>query len=156
MPGKEFRTRLVRPPGVGTWTFAMVLVEVARAEGFRHQGRVKGTIEGRPYRSSLMSRGGGKLFVVVNQEMREAIGKRPGDLVELRLVRDLAPPVIELPAALARALRTDPTARGAFDRLAPSHRKAYAHWVASAKRDETVERRVGQALQMIRQGKTLQ
>jgi uncharacterized protein YdeI (YjbR/CyaY-like superfamily) len=42
----------------------------------------------------------------------------------------------------------------AFEALAYTHRKEYARWVDDAKRDETRRRRVTQALQMLREGKT--
>jgi len=57
-------------------------------------------------------------------------------------------------AALAAALAADPTVQAVFDALAYTHRKEYARWVQEAKRDETRQRRVAQALQMISEGKT--
>jgi uncharacterized protein YdeI (YjbR/CyaY-like superfamily) len=39
--------------------------------------------------------------------------------------------------------------------LAFTHRKEYARWVRDAKRQDTRERRVTQALEMLREGKTL-
>jgi uncharacterized protein YdeI (YjbR/CyaY-like superfamily) len=65
-----------------------------------------------------------------------------------------APREVELPEALAGALAGDPAASAAFDALAYTHRKEYARWVQEAKRDETRQRRVAQALQMLREGKT--
>ena len=38
--------------------------------------------------------------------------------------------------------------------MAFTHRKEYARWVAEAKQEETRQRRVQQALEMIRAGKT--
>jgi uncharacterized protein YdeI (YjbR/CyaY-like superfamily) len=35
-----------------------------------------------------------------------------------------------------------------------THRKEYARWIVEAKREETRERRVQQAVEMIRAGKT--
>lgn len=52
------------------------------------------------------------------------------------------------------ALATDPQARASYERMAFTHRKEYARWVAEAKREETRQRRAGQALEMIRAGKT--
>jgi uncharacterized protein YdeI (YjbR/CyaY-like superfamily) len=75
----------------------------------------------------------------------------PGlDLLEL----DTAPREVEVPAALAAALAADPQAQAVFDGMAFTHRKEYARWVAEAKRDETRERRVQQAVEMIRARKT--
>ncbi|MGH2907780.1 MAG: YdeI/OmpD-associated family protein [Solirubrobacteraceae bacterium] len=50
--------------------------------------------------------------------------------------------------------RWDAKARRAFDALACTHRREFARWVAEAKREETRDRRVAQALEMIRAGRT--
>lgn len=75
-------------------------------------------------------------------------------MVEVMLELDEAPRDVDVPAALASALDADPAAKAAFEALAFTHRKEYARWVQEAKRDDTRERRVGQALEMIRAGKT--
>jgi uncharacterized protein YdeI (YjbR/CyaY-like superfamily) len=67
---------------------------------------------------------------------------------------DVAPREVEVPEALAKALTDDPQAKAAFERMAFTHRKEYARWIAEAKREETRQRRVQQALEMIRVGKT--
>ena len=58
------------------------------------------------------------------------------------------------PTALAAALAADPDASAAFAGMAFTHRKEYARWVADAKREETRQRRVQQAVEMIRAGQT--
>jgi uncharacterized protein YdeI (YjbR/CyaY-like superfamily) len=67
---------------------------------------------------------------------------------------DTAPREVEVPDALARALSKDKKARAVFDGLAYTHRKEYARWIAEAKREETRERRVSKAVEMLREGKT--
>jgi uncharacterized protein YdeI (YjbR/CyaY-like superfamily) len=59
-----------------------------------------------------------------------------------------------VPAALATALDGDTVAGATFKALAYTHRKEYARWIEDAKRDETRQRRVEQALEMLRAGKT--
>lgn len=95
---------------------------------------------------------GGEFLVGLNRAVRQQAGVQVGDTVELEL--DTAPREVDVPDALADALIADPDARMAFDRLAYTHRKEYARWVAESKRDETRQRRVAQALQMLREGKT--
>ena len=43
-------------------------------------------------------------------------------------------------------------ASAAFDKLAFTHRKEYAEWIAEAKREETRERRAAKAIEMLRDG----
>lgn len=155
MAPMRFRSRLVRPEGVGTWTFAPIPTAVSFRSGLRAHQRVKGTVDGVAFSSSLMPRGGGVFFLVVNGALREQIAKTAGQEVEVAIELDHSPVVVPLPPALKRALGTDPTARKNFEALAPSHRKAYAQWVDAAKKEETRERRVAQALEMLRRGETL-
>lgn len=152
---KPFKTRLVRPEGVGTWTFAPIPKELSAREGFRSHQRMKGLIDGAPFHSSLMPRGGGVFFVVVPQALREAIGKSSGDTVTVSLEPDSAPGVFKIPHELRKIFASSAKAGRAFDGLAPSHRKAFAQWVASAKQAETRLRRAEKAREMLLAGKRL-
>ena len=73
------------------------------------------------------------------------MGAQIGDEVEV---------TVELDQALAAALAADPDTSATFGRMAFTHRQEYARWVAEAKRDETRQRRVDQAVEMIRAGQT--
>jgi uncharacterized protein YdeI (YjbR/CyaY-like superfamily) len=64
-----------------------------------------------------------------------------------------AAPRISVPPELAKALLRNPEAKAAFDAFSPSHRREYAEWIAEAKKPETKERRVQQALEMLAEGK---
>lgn len=110
-------------------------------------------VNGYEWRTSVM-RMRGESVVGLNREVREGAGVRAGDTVDVELSLDTSPREVELPPALAAALDGDPEARVAYERLAFTHRKEFARWVAEAKRDETRERRVAAALAMIRSGRT--
>lgn len=155
MGPSHFRTKLVRPEGIGTWTFAPVPGSIVRRVALRSHQRVKGTIDGVPFQSSLMPLSGGALFLVVNQGLRDAIGKRTGDTVHVRMELDARPVRIPVPASLTRALSSHAAARRAFEKLAPSHRKAFAVWIASAKKEETRDHRVAKALKLLSRGEAL-
>ena len=49
-------------------------------------------------------------------------------------------------------LMAHPKAWAAYRTLAPSHREQYAHWLASAKREETNARRLARAVEMLEKG----
>jgi antitoxin component of MazEF toxin-antitoxin module len=114
---------------------------------------VVASVNGYSWRTTV-TRMGGEFLVSLNRAVREEAGVQAGDTVEVKLELDTAPREVEVPKPLADALATDADARAAFDRLAYTHRKEYARWIDEAKRDETRERRLGQALQMLREGKT--
>ncbi len=93
------------------------------------------TVEGR------VARMGGENLVGLSRERRATLGVEAGDTVEVVLALDTAERAVEVPPDLAGAL-SDAGLRGAFDRLAPSHRKEHVRSVTEAKRPETRARRV--------------
>jgi hypothetical protein len=114
---------------------------------------VLASINGYRWRTTV-TRMKGEFLVGLNREVREGAGVQAGDTVTMALALDTAPRDVELPEALAQALAADSEARTAFDGLAFTHRKEFARWIAEAKREETRARRLEQALEMIRAGRT--
>ena len=96
-----------------------------------------------------MPHGDGKHFLVVNKEIRTAIGKEAGEKVRVRLERDTAPRLVEVPRDFQRALNKHKPARTAFDRLSYSHRKEYVVWIEGAKKAETKNRRIAKAIEKL-------
>jgi len=60
---------------------------------------------------------------------------------------------LPIPPAFAAALAANPTAEAAFRNFAPSHRREYIQWISDAKRDETREKRIVQAIEWLNEGK---
>ncbi len=58
------------------------------------------------------------------------------------------------PDDLAAALKKDAKARATWDGFSPSHRKEYVEWIVEAKRAETRAKRLGQTMEMLRDGKS--
>ena len=114
---------------------------------------VVATVNGYTWRTSV-ARMGGEFLLGLNREVRQGAGVQAGDKVEVTVELDAAPREVEVPEALAAVLAADQQAKAAFDRMAFTHRKEYARWVAEAKQEQTRQRRVQQALEMIRAGKT--
>jgi hypothetical protein len=114
---------------------------------------VTATVNGYTWRTTV-TRMRGKFLLGLNRAVRQEAGVDAGDTVEVELELDTAPREVTLPQALADALAEDSEARAAFERLAYTHRKEYTRWIEEAKRDETRQRRVAQALEGLRGGKT--
>lgn len=62
-------------------------------------------------------------------------------------------PELPVPPAFAAALDAAPAARAAFDGFAPSHRREYVEWIAAAKREETRDKRIAQAVEWLCEGR---
>ncbi|PZS12960.1 MAG: 2-isopropylmalate synthase [Solirubrobacterales bacterium] len=114
---------------------------------------VAATINGYSWRTTV-TRMRGEFLLGLNRAVRDGAGVDAGDTVEVEIELDAAPRDVDVPEVLATALAGDPAAMAAFEALAYTHRKEYARWVDEAKRDDTRQRRVTQALQMLREGKT--
>lgn len=60
-----------------------------------------------------------------------------------------------IPEELAEAFSKHPKAREGFESLAPSYRRKYAMWIASAKRPETRQRRTREAVEKLKRHEKL-
>ena len=98
----EFDASLIRPEGVGTWTYLDIPVEVSKEFGGKGQVRVKGSINRHPYRTSARPHGDGRHYIVVNKSIRDAIGVTTGDVVRVVMGLDTAPRTVETPQISCR------------------------------------------------------
>ncbi len=60
---------------------------------------------------------------------------------------------VRVPPELTAALKKNKMATKVFEEFSPSCKREYADWIAEAKRTETKEKRVKQAVELIAQGK---
>lgn len=92
------------------------------------------------YRSAIAPMAG-RYLISFSSEKREATGLKGGETITVELALDTEPRDVEVPDDLAAALAAAGV-REAFDRLAPSRRKAHVTSVATAKAEDTRARRV--------------
>lgn len=125
----------------GYWKHSLVVGEGAERNGMGSYGKMA-SLKDLPPKKRLMA------------DIRKAM-KLNEDGVKTPGVRKAAvpKPPPEAPADLLAALKKNKAARVAFDGFPPSARRDYVDWITEAKREETRQKRLAQAVEWMAEGK---
>ena len=128
------------------WTIAHVPFDPAQVWQERIRLRVKGTINGFAFRTSLFPLTGkqGQYFLLVNRAMQTGGQARAGHVAKLTLEPDLDPRPAELPDELDALLDDEPGLRTWYEALTEYTRREIGKWVHGVKSDEAKQRRAQQ------------
>ena len=110
--------------------------------------KVLATFDGEPYRGSIVTMKG-LTFLGVTREIRDRIGKQPGDEVWVTVEKDEAERKVDLPEDFGALLQQRPDALAIYEKLSYTHKKEYMQWLNSAKTAATREKRMQTALEML-------
>jgi hypothetical protein len=129
---------------IGNNTGILVPPEVRDALG----GGKNVSLAGHAWQSKIATMGG-DLLIGVSADIRKLTGVAGGETHEITLELDDQPRVVEAPDDLKAALTANPAARAAWDKLAPSHKKAHVTAIEGAKAADTRARRVAKAIETL-------
>jgi hypothetical protein len=147
----RFKGVLTPTPRGGGGTLVPIPKDVAAKLGLKGMPKINAVIAGTPYRGSLMPMGDGTYCLGVLKSIQEAAGVGQGDSITIDIELDTAPRTVAIPIDLAQALEGDKTAAAAWEALSYTDKKEMAGSLYGAKRTETRERRLAQALERLRQ-----
>lgn len=144
----KFKAEIKKHPKINA-AFVEFPYSVEEEFGARGQVKVRVEFNGYEYRGSLAKMGHHCHCVGLTQEVRKAIGKEPGDIIEVVIRTDESPRIVEVPEDLATLLNQNVEAKRYFDDLSYTHKKEYVNWITSAKKTETRERHLNKAIEML-------
>jgi hypothetical protein len=146
MPELRFEGHLESDQGA---CFIRVPPEVLSTLRQRKRAPVKVTIKAYTYRTTIAVYSG-RSYIGVRREVREAAGVAAGEQLTVGLEYDSELRTVDLPHALRVGLEADTKAAAAFEKLSYTRKKEFVDWVTGATRPETQQRRMAQALAMLR------
>jgi uncharacterized protein YdeI (YjbR/CyaY-like superfamily) len=148
---KTFDAVLERSGEGLNWTIIQVPVDVAKVWGVRGQLRVKGEVNGFPFRTSLFPTGKGSHILMVNKKMQAGGRTAPGMKARFRLQPDTAPREVAPPAEWLSVLRQSKALAKYYQSLSYSNRREIAKWITEGKHGETRRRRSEQMAERMMQ-----
>ena len=126
--------------------------DVVEVFGTKARVPVRGTINGFPFRSSLSNMGQGRCMPV-NKTLREGGKCKAGDVVRIVLERDEEKRVVAVPPELKKELSKNKTAQANWGKMSFTNQKEIAVSIISAKQEETRQRRLAKAMDILKNGK---
>lgn len=149
---KAFTALLEKPSDGKDTAFISIPFDVEETYGTKGQVKVKALFDGYPYRGVLANMGTGGHILIVRKDIRSAIGKKVGDTVRVELMEDTEERTIEVPLELLTALSKNTKAKNFFDSLSFTNRKEYANWIRNAKKEDTRQKRLKEAIEKLVKG----
>ena len=146
---KEYRFKAKMQQGDGGGAYVIFPHDVQKEFG---KARVpfKCTIDGEPYRGTMVKYGTPFHFILVLKSIREKINKVPGDEVSIWLVEDTEERKIEVPEPFLKLLKKHKLDKH-FDKMSFTHKKEWVLWVTGAKKEETRLSRMEKAIEQLKE-----
>jgi uncharacterized protein YdeI (YjbR/CyaY-like superfamily) len=138
---KIFRATLERIQSRLGWTIIRIPFDVEKVWRTLVRLRVKGEINGFPFRTSLFPAGGGGHILLVNKKMQEGGDVREGMSAQFHLEPDLEERIAIVPAELKRLFNQDPSLYKWFKQMNYSTRSEIGKWIGQVKSAEARVRR---------------
>jgi uncharacterized protein YdeI (YjbR/CyaY-like superfamily) len=137
---KKFRG-LLEPYSKLNWTIVKLPFDIAKAWKTRNRLRVKGTVNGFAFRTSLFGSAQDGHFLLVNRQMQKGADAVVGNMVEIVLEPDFEERTTTAPPELARFLKQHRSLKNWYEQLSPSAHADIARLISSPRSPEARLRR---------------
>jgi hypothetical protein len=141
----EFDAVIIKHDSIDA-TFIEFPFNVEQEFGVKGQVKVKATFDGYEYRGSLASMAHPCHCLGITQKIRKEINKQAGDMVHVVIIKDDAARVVELTEDFRALLEENHEAKNTFNSLSYINQKKLADWIAAAKKIETRNKRLEDAV----------
>jgi hypothetical protein len=148
---KKFKFKAKIQPGEGGGAYLVFPFDTEKEFGTKGKVSVHATLDGVPERSALFRYGPPQHLLAVRKAIRDEIGKKPGDTVDVVLWKDEEIRTLEVPAEFKTRMEQEKLLPF-FETLSYTHRKEYCRWITEAKKEETRQNRLAKAIEMLRKG----
>lgn len=145
-PIKKFRAVLEPDKTNLKWTIAKLPFDPKEVWTTRKGLRVKGTINGFAFRTSLFGSAEGGRYLLVNRQMQKGAKAAVGSMAEIVLSPDLEERPTSIPPELAKLLKQHAALKKWYEQLSPSAHADVSRFISSPK---TPEARLRRAEQMV-------
>jgi hypothetical protein len=143
---RKFRGLLEPYPKLN-WVIVKLPFDYAKAWKTRNRLRVKGTINGFAFRTSLFGSVQDGHFILVNRQMQKGAGASVGSMVEIVLEPDLEDRTTAAPPELAKLLKQHAALRKWYEQLSPSAHADIARLIGTPKNPASRLRRAEQMVE---------
>lgn len=111
--------------------------------------KVKAMFDAAEYRGSIVKMGLPCYMIGMTQEIRKQIQKDIGELVHVVVERDEEERTVEMPEEFLTRLREKEGAQSFYESLSFSAKRKYAQWITGAKKEETRQKRIQEAIEKL-------
>ena len=148
---KKYKFKATIQAGDGGGAFVLFPFNVEKEFGTKGKVPVNVTFDGEPDTTGLFKYGYPEHLIGVRKAIRDKIGKKPGDTVEVLLWKDEVERVLEVPEELQRVLEEE-NLLPVFEKLSYTNRKEYCRWIIDARKDETRRKRLAKTVELLNKG----
>jgi len=149
---KRYKFSAIIQRSSGWGAFVIFPYDVPTEFGIKGRVPVQARLDKLPYTGSLMTCGTPYHLLAVPKDIREKLGKEPGDRIAVELWKDDAPRTVEIPPDFLKLLRKEKLL-AKFESMSMTRRKEYRNYLTTPKKEETRLRRLSKAIETLRQEK---